>query len=90
MKKLQINFAMTVDKAAGTVSFKDTRCLAPIHYRESTSPETIAETYRAAAAYFLEMAHMFDTASEFCPRPYSKADRLDQYMKMCEEQPMIF
>lgn len=88
MLKTQITFTMTVDKQAYTTTFKDTRCLVPICYRESASPETIAETYRAAAAYFLELAHQFDTVESFRPCVYSESERIMQFAKLCHEKPI--
>lgn len=86
MKK-KITFSLTVDTTAHTVEFTQTqpRRVVPIAKAYCDAPAELGEVCRAAAAYFLEAAFLYEHSADFCPPEFSNAERQAQARLMLEE-----
>lgn len=86
---LKVCYQLTVDTRSHTAEFADTRRKIPLVKAWGDRPEDLATVYRAAAAYFLELAHQAEHAADFLLPEYNDTARLAQFELMTEENPFL-
>lgn len=80
-------YKFTVDPNRHTVAFTLDRAANDIAKIWTDRPAGQAIVARAAAMYFLEMAHHLDHCDEFSPAEYTITARLEQFNLAADENP---
>lgn len=88
----EISFTLRIDEQRHTVEFTETRRRSgcPICKAYADGPAELGEVCRAAAAYFLEAAFLYETSMDFCPPPFTNAQREAQVTALLQEHKNIF
>lgn len=82
-------YKFTVDRNRHAVAFTLDRAANDIAKIWTDRPAGQAIVARAAAMYFLEMAHKLDHCDDFIPAEYTTAARLEQFNLAAEENPIF-
>lgn len=81
-------YKFVVDSKRHTVAFTLDKAANDIAKCWNDHPMSQAVIARAAAAYFLEMAHKLDHCDDFTPPDFSENARAVQFAITCEENPV--
>lgn len=88
MKK--ISFELILDERKHTAEFTETRRCSPICKSYADGPADLGIVCRAAAAYFLEAAFLYEHSMDFTAPPYTDAERAAQAATLLQEHKNLF